>query len=220
MESRFSGDCLADQLLSAHAQYRHWSSQQKLLRDVDRHYVEEWTPAKLNMDDPSAFPVVSTAYKCSSVRLFVLWLASTFGTLNTSFYVMCRSTMLVSLSNYILITAHGDFALSDAECEQAYAWGRRALLNFQYVSMVAVQEQTCLFRCLPKSHSFDHSLYLMQRTGLNPYYWETWGEESLLGRWKKIVSRVHSVSVMRRSMQRYTIRLCKELRMPAAADEP
>ena len=217
-EHVFAGDDLKDQLLNAHAEFMHWSANQLVLRDYDRHYVKPFVAAKFGLESQSEYPCVSTEYKCSSVRMMLMWLGNTYGLLASDDYISCRSCMLRCLCNYVSVTRSSDFILTDAERALAYSSGRTALCCLQFVSHSALQQGRCVYRILPKAHAFDHTLRTLlhgeaNHGRLNPYYWENCCQESLLGKVKKIAARVHARTILGRTLQRYVLRISHEMRI-------
>ena len=83
--------------------------------DYDRHYVKQWEPSKFSLREEHKvieYPCVSSEFKCSTVRLMVLWLGVKIRTQCSSQYKRIRALMVTSFCNYILTTLRGDVILT------------------------------------------------------------------------------------------------------------
>ena len=213
-EHAFAGDTLEAQLLDAHSSFMSWLGSQEHTRNDDRHFVQPFSTLSMHMEPDYEYPTVSTSYKCMTVLHMLFWLASQHA-VDGSFYLRCRSVMLVSFANFASVTRNGDFLLSTEEQRLAHRSGRVGLLNFQYLALENLKQGISLYRSLPKSHQFDHVIHRLKTSRFNSAYWECWGEETLLGKLKGLDSRVHAKSALLRSLQRYRLTIVHELQIPA-----
>lgn len=82
------------------------------------------------------------------------------------------------------------------------------LIAWQHLASQCEQKGLLLFKLRPKHHGLDHMVSQLLRTKVNPRKsMSCFADESFLGHLKKIVTKCHSVSVLRRFYQRYLILL-------------
>ena len=82
------------------------------------------------------------------------------------------------------------------------------LIAWQHLASQCEQKGLLLFKLRPKHHGLDHMVSQLFRTKINPRKsMSCFADESFLGHLKKIVTKCHSVSVLRRFYQRYLILL-------------
>ena len=105
--------------------------------------------------------------------------------------------------------------MTEDERASAYAHGRCAMRQYQWLAQENLRLERCNYRCFPKSHFFDHTLRRLRTSRFNTYYHECWGEETLLGKLKVLHAKVHPRTALHRSLQRYRFRLVRELGIQA-----
>jgi hypothetical protein len=96
--------------------------------------------------------------------------------------------------------------LSESDTSRLVYLGRLHTLSFFSMYHMAGEDS---FTIRPKHHYWEEMLLQTSTLRLNPKHLSCWGEESLLGRIKRIAQRCHGATMLSTSMKRYALMLSR-----------
>jgi hypothetical protein len=119
---------------------------------------------------------------------------------------------MVAIVRFLRILDAGGFFLDEEEIQEAERMGQLYLTSYQWLAVETDRLGLNLWFIRPKAHYFLHIATGLRTTGLNPKKYACEIDESYMNTLKKIGSKTHGLSVMRRMLERYLLALRVTLR--------
>jgi hypothetical protein len=150
-------------------------------------------------------PELATNIKATTVKLLVSFLADYLGQriVVGNHYSELRATCFWSASEFMALCDKCDVVLSTAQICRLEYLGR--LHSLTYISLHNIRLGTLLYGLRPKHHYWEELIIQTKELKLNPKHLGCWGEESLLGRIKRVAQRCHGATMLATSMRRYML---------------
>ena len=155
-------------------------------------------------DNVNAYPELGSAFKASSIKQMLYWLADWCDKSDVS---DCLKVCSWSLADFVHILDNAELYMTLRDRSAALSRGRLHLVTYQVLAQQSVDAWTMLYKVRPKHHQFEELLRDMETIALNPAKYSTFADESFLGKLKLIALRTHGATVMRRTLQRYLLLL-------------
>jgi hypothetical protein len=158
----------------------------------------------LGKKDP---PELHSSIKATTVKLLVGFLAQKCCELVIAgdLHTQTRSACLWSASEFLWVCDHAGVVLTCAQIARLEYCGRMFTLSF--ASLCDLTTGRNLLQPRPKLHYFEELVIQTVEMRLNPKYIACWGEESLLGRIKRLGQKCHGRSMLTTVMLRYFVHL-------------
>jgi hypothetical protein len=161
----------------------------------------------VNVNSPLS-PDLHSCIKATTVKLLVCFLAQYTGRRVRAgdVYAETRATCLWSASEFMHVCDRAGAVLSDAQKLRLENLGKLHSMSFFAMYDLAGKGS---FHIRPKLHYWEEMVLQTVELGLNPKHLACWGEESLLGRIKRVSQRCHGKTMLATSMKRYSLALSR-----------
>jgi hypothetical protein len=181
-----------------------------------------FTASSVGRTAGTQFPELGSQYKGMAVKAITYWLAEKTQAQCRPHNVhdAVRTTCLVAITGFLRILDTAGFFLEEDEIREAERLGQLFLTSYQWLAVETDGRGENLWFIRPKHHYFLHIATQLRVTGFNPKKYSCEIDESYMNTMKKIGSKTHGLSVMRRMLERYLLALRVSLsrgRMPAHA---
>ena len=162
----------------------------------------------LGRQSAGEFPEMASYYKGMEVKTLCFWLSDLAwalhdGSLRSKF----RSTCMHAMAKFLRVLDHAGAILTEAEVFSARRAGRLYLQTYQWLAVHTEERGESLWPLRPKMHYLDHVIEHQLPTRINPKICQCDDDETFMNTMKRIGSKCHGLSVMRRQVQRYVLAL-------------
>ena len=124
-------------------------------------------------------------------------------------YSQLRAIAIWGLARYLSLLDTGQLILTELEAQAAYDAAYLHLDAYQKLTFLAHARGSSLYRTRPKWHYFAHSVDYLYKSRENPRFFHTFRGEDFVGKACKIAGMVHRTAMMRRTLQRYSLKLAQ-----------
>ena len=147
--------------------------------------------------------------KAHNARVMLAWIADVSrAAVVDDDHSRLRATMVWALASLCwTCDSHKDWAVPPAVADRIYQLGHAFLASYQALAVWGVGERRRLYAWKPKFHYFEHMLDRIVEEGINFTYLWNYGEEDVIGTAINIASQTHRLTVPRRTLGRYFLRL-------------
>jgi hypothetical protein len=166
-----------------------------------------FTLSSVGRSQRSQYPELASSFKGMEVKTIILWLADHAQKYTSTEHCATRCTAMWSIRHFIQICDSGGAFLSEGEAAEAERWGVLYLQSVQWLMVHTDELGLNLWYLRPKSHYFLHLVTALRVTGLNPKRYSCEVDESFMHVMKKVGSKAHGASVMKRLLDRYILGL-------------
>jgi hypothetical protein len=151
-------------------------------------------------------PELHSCIKATTVKLLVAFLSYKLcaGCPSEPYY-QTRCACVWAASEFMWTCDNAGLLLSEVQTNRLEYLGKLHVLCFMELYMLTSGRN--LFSVKPKLHYFEELILQTIELRLNPKCLACWGEESLLGKLKRVGQRCHGSTMLRTSMQRWFVLL-------------
>jgi len=187
-------------------QWRVWNSKHKLNVRMPMFSLKLINQQDSRKECPELSSRVK-AYACKMLCFFLVPILRELASTKGGVERQVMATMMWSLCKMIRTwDTSGDF-LTDCEAETSTRFGRLFLSCYTRLSDMNYRRNEACFKLRPKLHYCTHIIDFISITFENPNRAMCFHDEDFLGKIKRVASKTHKRAILKRTLQRYVLKI-------------